>query len=69
MDDEPRGFIDWRCGQCGKRYGWAGTVKDAIPCPRCGDIPDPADIQEVEDTLARARQELLDKIDQKGSTS
>jgi len=46
-------FNDACCPKCKKRFGWQGSCKDHLGCPRCGWKPDPKeldnDTKELED--------------------
>lgn len=57
----PHGFMDASCPKCGHHVGWLGTALDRPPCEQCGHLPDPAELRQLEDQLAEARQKILDE--------
>jgi hypothetical protein len=36
------------CAKCGHGYGWQGKYTDMPPCPKCGDRPDLATLQRLQ---------------------
>lgn len=54
------GMFDAQC-KCGKRFGWAGSVKDRPPCPRCGYRPDQADLEATDKAMEEMRQLLASR--------
>jgi hypothetical protein len=50
----------YNCAKCGHGYGWKGKYTDMPPCPKCGDRPDVAvlqQLQQIHEILARAQEE------------
>lgn len=54
------GMFDAQC-KCGKRFGWAGSVKCRPACPACGYRPDQADLDATEKAMEEMRQLLASR--------
>jgi transcription initiation factor IIE alpha subunit len=60
-------FNDLRCEKCKAKIGFLGEMKDCPPCPKCGHVQDPAKLNEIEEKLAKAREELLKELEDRKS--
>ena len=51
-------MIDVQC-KCGKRFGWAGRMANRPACPRCGDRPPQAELEEADRRMDADRELFL----------
>lgn len=55
-------FNDATCDNCGKRLSWTGDSKNRPACPKCGRRPPQEELDAVDKEMAKAEQEIMDKL-------